>query len=119
MKKAVILLPIILTLLLAACTPDIVKQGGVVVRGSAEPESISRIGVSSSEQEGSDSSDISLSSEDSESSYDGEYIVYTTKTGTKYHREDCGHLSKSKIPISLEQAKQQGLQPCSVCDPPT
>lgn len=45
--------------------------------------------------------------------------VYTTKTGGKYHREGCQYLRKSKIPISLSEAKAQGLEPCSKCHPPT
>ncbi|MGH4118935.1 ComEC/Rec2 family competence protein [Clostridium sp.] len=44
--------------------------------------------------------------------------VYTTKTGSKYHVEGCSSLSKSKIPISLNDAKAQGLGPCSKCHPP-
>jgi len=42
--------------------------------------------------------------------------VYVTKTGTKYHRADCRHLSKSKIPISLEDAKKR-YSPCKDCKP--
>jgi hypothetical protein len=44
--------------------------------------------------------------------------VYITKTGKKYHTEDCRYLSKSKIPISLKEAIQRGYTPCSVCSPP-
>ena len=44
--------------------------------------------------------------------------VYTTKTGAKYHRTGCRYLSKSKIPISLKDAKARGYTPCSVCNPP-
>ncbi|WKV08158.1 ComEC/Rec2 family competence protein [Thermoanaerobacterium sp. CMT5567-10] len=44
--------------------------------------------------------------------------VYITATGKKYHRDGCRYLSKSKIPISLSQAKAEGYTPCSVCDPP-
>lgn len=43
--------------------------------------------------------------------------VYITKTGAKYHRDGCRYLSKSKIPISLSDAKS-GYGPCSVCNPP-
>ena len=43
--------------------------------------------------------------------------VYVTRTGAKYHRSGCRHLSKSKIPISLEEAKRR-YSPCSVCKPP-
>jgi len=45
--------------------------------------------------------------------------VYITESGTKYHRDGCRFLSKSKIAISLEEAKAQGYEPCSVCKPPT
>lgn len=44
--------------------------------------------------------------------------VYTTKTGNKYHVEGCSSLSKSKIPISLNDAKSAGLTPCK-CHPPS
>jgi hypothetical protein len=43
--------------------------------------------------------------------------VYTTKTGSKYHRAGCSYL-KSSIPISLAEAKARGLGPCSRCNPP-
>src|ERR1035437_10999911 len=33
--------------------------------------------------------------------------VYVTKTGTKYHRESCRYLSKSKIPMSLKDAPKK------------
>lgn len=42
-------------------------------------------------------------------------IVYITKTGSKYHRAGCRYLSKSSIPISLEDAKARGYGPCSAC----
>jgi len=44
--------------------------------------------------------------------------VYMTKTGSKYHRDGCRYLSKSKITISLKDAKSRGYEPCSVCNPP-
>jgi len=44
--------------------------------------------------------------------------LYTTKTGSKYHLEGCSSLSKSKIPISLSDAKAKGLTACSICHPP-
>ena len=43
--------------------------------------------------------------------------VYVTKTGDKYHLDGCRHLSQSKIPISLEDARKK-YSPCSVCKPP-
>ena len=43
--------------------------------------------------------------------------VYVTHTGTKYHRDGCRSLSKSKIAISLVKAKQK-YSPCGRCNPP-
>lgn len=48
--------------------------------------------------------------------YNGNIIVYVTKTGEKYHRDGCTYL-KSKIPISLEKASK-GYGRCSRCNPP-
>jgi len=47
-----------------------------------------------------------------------EVYVYITNTGSKYHRDGCRYLSKSKIKITLTEAKQRGYEPCSVCNPP-
>lgn len=43
-------------------------------------------------------------------------IVYCTETGTKYHKENCIHL-KSKYELTIEEAEERGLTPCSVCQP--
>ena len=43
--------------------------------------------------------------------------VYVTRTGKKYHRGSCSYLRRSKIPISLADAKL-GYGPCSRCSPP-
>lgn len=45
------------------------------------------------------------------------HAIFVTATGAKYHREGCRFLNKSKIPISLEDAKKK-YAPCSVCNPP-
>ncbi len=47
----------------------------------------------------------------------GESIVFITRTGTKYHRDGCRYLSKSRIPIGLTDAAAR-YGPCSVCKPP-
>lgn len=44
--------------------------------------------------------------------------VYITATGHKYHRDGCRYLSRSKIPVTLEEAQAEGYTPCSVCKPP-
>ena len=43
--------------------------------------------------------------------------VYVTRTGKKYHREGWTSLRRSKIPISLAEAKQR-YGPCGRCHPP-
>ena len=43
--------------------------------------------------------------------------VYVTRTGKKYHRGSCSSLRRSKIPISLAEAKL-GYGACSRCNPP-
>jgi len=44
--------------------------------------------------------------------------VYVTKTGNKYHVSTCRYLSKSKIKITLSDAKKRKYTSCSVCKPP-
>jgi archaellum component FlaC len=44
--------------------------------------------------------------------------VFVTRTGTKYHLDGCQYLSRSKIPIKLSEAIDQGYTPCSKCGPP-
>jgi endonuclease YncB( thermonuclease family) len=46
-----------------------------------------------------------------------EETVYVTRTGSKYHRSSCQYLRRSRIPVSLKEAKQS-YGPCSVCRPP-
>jgi len=48
-----------------------------------------------------------------------ETTVYITKTGEKYHIGSCSYLKKSKIPINLSIAIENGYTPCSRCKPPT
>ena len=41
--------------------------------------------------------------------------VYVTKTGKKYHRENCRYLKYSKKKIELKKARNFGFQACKVC----
>jgi endonuclease YncB( thermonuclease family) len=43
--------------------------------------------------------------------------VYVTRTGSKYHRSSCQYLRRSRVPVSLKEAKQS-YDPCSICRPP-
>ena len=44
-----------------------------------------------------------------------EQTVYITGTGSKYHRDGCQYLRKSKHAISLSDAEARGYTPCSKC----
>ena len=46
-----------------------------------------------------------------------EQTVYVTRTGEKYHRDDCRYLKKSKKSIKLSKAVDSGYTPCKVCKP--
>ena len=61
--------------------------------------------------------EVEVDPETASESDEEETTVYVTRTGKKYHRAGCRYLSRSMIPISLEDA-QAGYDPCSVCDPP-
>ncbi len=41
--------------------------------------------------------------------------VYITKTGNKYHKSSCTSLRRSKIKISLKDAKARGYTACHIC----
>jgi hypothetical protein len=43
--------------------------------------------------------------------------VYVTKTGKRYHRKNCRHLTSSQRAMSLKDAKAAGYTPCKVCRP--
>jgi hypothetical protein len=49
---------------------------------------------------------------------DSKIIVYVTNTGEKYHVDGCRYLSRSQNAITLQEAKNEGYTPCSVCHPP-
>ena len=53
--------------------------------------------------------------DDEHSDHDISDIVYVTKTGSKYHKEWCGYLHSSKIPITYGEAIAQGYTACSRC----
>lgn len=49
---------------------------------------------------------------------DEQQTVYVTKTGKRYHADGCNGLKKSRIPMTLEQAKEKGYTPHEACHPP-
>ena len=73
-------------------------------------------GIVSEEQEIPEEIDLS-DENDTENEKVSSPTVYRTRSGEKYHRESCYYL-KSKIEITLDTAKFNGLKPCSKCNPP-
>ena len=53
----------------------------------------------------------------SQTSQQQEETVYITRTGERYHRGNCRHLSQSRKAIKLSKARNQGYTPCKVCKP--
>ncbi|KEI92483.1 transpeptidase-transglycosylase [Clostridium botulinum] len=45
------------------------------------------------------------------------YTVYKTRTGSKYHSSGCRYLKTSCYETTVSQARNEGLSPCSVCNP--
>ena len=48
---------------------------------------------------------------------DIEKVVYISKTGKKYHLENCRTLRTEKEAIDLEEAVKTGYEACKVCNP--
>ena len=46
-----------------------------------------------------------------------ETTVYTTNTGTKYHRSSCRYLKQSKNKTTIKKAIAAGNSACKVCKP--
>lgn len=46
-----------------------------------------------------------------------EETVWIGETGTKYHHNNCRTLRDNKYEITLQEALNQGREPCKVCNP--
>ncbi|MDF2523330.1 MAG: hypothetical protein K0R31_971, partial [Clostridiales bacterium] len=44
-----------------------------------------------------------------------ESTVYITRTGSRYHKDGCIHLKRSKIPMKLSEAQKKGMSACKMC----
>ena len=69
------------------------------------------------ETAGRDDTQVHITTDSPETDGDGGGTVYITDSGSKYHREGCRHLTKSKIAIALSDAVARGYTPCKVCKP--
>ncbi|MDE6905399.1 MAG: MBL fold metallo-hydrolase [Lachnospiraceae bacterium] len=61
---------------------------------------------------------IKKETEDSYTGDNGAVIVYITDTGEKYHRDTCRFVKDGSREISLDDAQDNGYEPCKVCRPP-
>ena len=68
----------------------------------------------------SGSSDAGIAADESGSSNSdsSSVMVHITDTGSKYHSAGCSYLKKSDHEVTLSEAKNMGLTPCSRCNPP-
>jgi len=48
----------------------------------------------------------------------GGQVVYITGHNRTYHRSECRHVAKTKIPVLLLDAKKRHYRPCGQCKPP-
>lgn len=137
-KKLSLVIMITLLLSLAAgCggssnTTSIPQQQQPVEQASSIPESTNQADVSTSNDQSVTPATPAAKSQTAQSTTTSNTVsststaqpnnqgqtVYVTNTGKKYHLDGCRSLSKSKIPISLSEAKAQGYTPCGICNPP-
>ena len=68
----------------------------------------------------SDSSDagVAAGTAGSSAGESSSVMVHITDTGSKYHSAGCSYLKKSDHEVTLSEAKNMGLTPCSRCNPP-
>lgn len=45
------------------------------------------------------------------------YVVYVTKSGSKYHKSDCHALKSSAKKMTVKKAEEEGYEPCAKCNP--
>lgn len=55
--------------------------------------------------------------QDKPSDKKSEEYVYVTEKGSKYHKKGCQYVKDNRKAILMEEAKEEGYEPCSVCKP--
>ncbi len=75
-------------------------------------------GVSSQAEVNTDQEKENTISEENSSGAEQDPIVHITNSGTKYHVAGCRYLKSGDIEVRLSEARDRGLEPCSVCNPP-
>lgn len=95
-----------------------------ITTAAAVPYSISNTYDASASNTPSVSNDSGYSSNavdsnvyDSSVSDSSDEVVYISRTGSKYHRQNCRTLKGNGIQSTLSEALSMGLEPCGVCHP--
>lgn len=82
----------------------------LVGRLQIQPKDTHDASMRSSNQKtsGSKKDDVNLEQKETD-------IVYVTKSGKKYHKLGCRFLTEKSTPMTIQEAKQKGLEPCKLC----
>lgn len=109
----------------------IAKCDGNTITWSTQPTTSMKAGAKTSKEKDEDTQpenqaedpakptkDDEEGSQDNEPENTGAVLVHITETGTKYHQAGCQYLKDSDIEVTLEDAKDRGLEPCGKCKPP-
>lgn len=101
------------------CGTIIATSDGSSISFSTNPGSYKAASSGSSTSSSSSGSGTTSSTLNSSTSQtqNNDYTVYNTATGSKYHKDGCKYLSKSKTAITKSEAINEGLTPCSYCKP--
>lgn len=99
-----------------------VTSDGTNVLASSEREGAVVAGSTDSTQDSASGAGVATAAAPAASSSantGADDIVYVTKSGKKYHRQDCRTIARSKGVVSMtrSQAEAQGLSACKVCNP--
>ncbi len=96
---------------------ECVKTSSEAVSSESETPESKSVTETVSESTIVEATDTSKENEPQQTSATVGTTVYITKSGTKFHRDGCSSLSKSRISISYEDAVSRGFEPCGRCAP--
>ncbi len=71
--------------------------------------------IKNSENSNNISFEADIITEDSVIVDESSEFVFISKSGKKYHKENCSSLKDNSEKITLKQAKEIGKEPCKIC----
>lgn len=98
--------------------PSVTQKPSLTFQNATEEEETTTEEITTAEQTKATESaqkdkEEPTTAEKSES--DNSSVCYVTASGTKYHRNGCSYLKKSKTKMTVQEAKDCGYSPCSRC----